>query len=135
MKASKKSVFLIGVLIATCGLGYFAAHRMGFPFAGLELFIFVLIVIAAVYALLDEKRKQKNVAEGFPEEDEMSDLIKYRAGYQTFLVSMYVWLAMFLFQGWFKDHDTLFGVGVLLPAVIFIGIRTYLSRNPDENTH
>lgn len=135
MKTSKRATVLIVFLIVVCLAGGVVAHRMGYPPAGLEIFIFLLILIAGVYAFSDEKRKQRNIEEGFPAEDEMSDLIKYRAGYKTFITSMYVWLALFLFKDWFRDLDTLFGIGVLLPAVIFIGIRTYLSRNPDENAH
>ena len=103
--------------------------------AGLELFIFLLIMFAGIYAFVMEMKKKKDIDSGFPADDELSDRIKYRAGYQTFITSMYVWLALFLFQDWFKDHDTLFGVGIMLPAVIFIGYRTWLTRHFDENAN
>ena len=133
MNTSRIAVVIL--LIVTCILGYTVAYRQGFVPDGIEVFIFGLILVAGVYAFVRETRKHRDMKQGFPVEDELSENIKYRAGYHTFITSMYVWLALFLFQGWFRDHDTLFGVGVMLPAVIFIGIRAYLSRNLDENAH
>lgn len=135
MKAGKSSIALVGILVMFSIWGFIVVQRLGYVPAGIEIFIFLLILIAGVYAFIQGMKKQKDIDSGFPVEDELSDQIKYRAGYQTFIASMYIWIAMFLFQGWFKDHDTLFGIGVLLPAVIFIGIRGYLGRNYHEDTH
>ena len=51
------------------------------------------------------------------------------------MTSIYIWLALFLLKEWFTDYDTLFGLGVLLPALLFMGIRSHLSRNFNEDAH
>lgn len=135
MKRYKSSLVLVSILFMACIWGFVFAQRSGIIPGGLELFIFLLIMCAGIYAFVQEMKKHKDIENGFPAEDELSDQIKYRAGYLTFLTSIYIWLALFLIKEWFTDYDTLFGLGVLLPAVLFMGIRGHLSRNFNEDTH
>jgi len=73
--------------------------------------------------------------QGFPPEDELSTQIKYRAGYYAFIVSMYIWLFIFLFQRHLPDVETMLGGGILLSGVTAIVIKIYLTRNYNENTN
>jgi hypothetical protein len=127
--------FIVSLLAMACIWGFVFARRAGVVPGFLEIFIFLLILITAVYGLVVQLRKEKDRKMGFPEEDELSTQVKYKAGYFTFMVSIYVWLFLFLFKDLFTDHDTLFGMGVLLPAVIFMATRSYLSRNYSEDSH
>jgi len=56
----------------------------------------------------------------------------YKAGYYSFLTSMYIWLFIFLFQRYFPDVETMLGGGILLSCIIAIGLRAYLTRHFDE---
>jgi hypothetical protein len=118
-----------------CFWGFVLAPRAGVAPGLLETFIFVLILIGAVYSFAVEMKKLKDIENGFPAEDELSEQVKYRAGYYSFMSSIYVWLSLWLLKEIFTDYDTLFGLGVLLPAVIFIVLRSYFTRNPHENSH
>ena len=135
MKAGKNSLLFVSVLAMAGIWGFIAAYRSGYVPAGLEIFIFLLIMVAGIYAFVVQMRIHKDIESGFPADDELSMQIKYKAGYLAFTSSIYVWLALFLFKEWVTDYDTLFGIGVLLPAVMFIAIRSYLSRNYSEDAN
>ena len=131
----KYSIIMISLLAMACIWGFIFAKRAGVVPGVLEIFIFVLILIGAVYSFVVEMKKHKDRESGFPAEDELSEQVKYRAGYYSFMTSIYVWLSLFLLKEHFTDYDTLFGLGVLLPAVIFMVLRSYLTRNPYETSH
>ena len=133
MKRHRSTLLLVSILFLVSIWGFVFAQRAGIIPGGLELFIFLLIMCAGIYAFVQEMKKHRDIENGFPVEDELSEQIKYRAGYLTFMTSIYVWLALFLLKEWFTDYDTLFGLGVLIPAVMFMGVRSYLARNFDEN--
>lgn len=135
MKAAKSSLVLVSVLAMFSIWGFIFAYRAGYIPAGLELFIFLLIMLAGVYFFIVQMKKHKDINQGLPTDDELSEQIKYRSGYLAFTASLFVWLALFLLKEWITDYDTLFGLGVLLPAAIFMVIRSYLSRNFSENTN
>lgn len=134
MKTGKNTLAFVSVLAMLSIWGFIAVYRAGYIPAGLEIFIFLMIMIAGIYAFVIQMKKYKDMQSGFPADDELSEQIKYKAGYLAFISSIYVWLALFLLKEWFTDYDTLFGIGVLLPAVLFIVIRSYLSRNYSEDT-
>jgi len=129
------SLVIISLLGMACFWGFVLARRAGIVPGFLEIFIFVLILIGAVYSFVVEMKKRKDIESGFPVEDEFSERIKYRAGYYSFMASIYIWLTLFLLKELFTDYDTLFGLGILLPAVIFMVLRSYLARNPHETSH
>ena len=133
MKRHRSTLLLVSILFLVSIWGFVFAQRAGIIPGGLELFIFLLIMCAGIYAFVQEMKKHRDIEKGFPVEDELSEQIKYRAAYLTFMTSIYVWLALFLLKEWFTDYDTLFGLGVLIPAVMFMGVRSYLARNFDEN--
>jgi hypothetical protein len=99
-------------------LGFGLAYNKGFKFGGLDVLIFILIVVFGGIALFLSYRKDKSVAEGFPAEDEMSLLLKYKAGYYAFLWSMFMWLIIFIFKDKFPDVETMLGGGILISALI-----------------
>jgi len=129
------SLAIISLLGMACFWGFVLARRAGVVPGFLEIFIFVLILIGAGYSFFVEMKKLKDIESGFPVEDEMSEQVKYRAGYYSFMSSIYVWLSLFLLKERFTDYDTLFGLGIMLPLVIFIMLRSYFTRNPHENSH
>ena len=131
----RHSLVIISLLGMACIWGFVFARRAGVVPGVLEIFIFVLILIGAVYSFFVERKKHRDIESGFPAEDEFSEQVKYRAGYYSFMSSIYVWLSLWVLKEIFTDYDTLFGLGVLLPAAIFIVLRSYFTRNPHENSH
>jgi hypothetical protein len=132
MRYSLVSVSLLGM---ACFWGFVLAPRAGIVPGFLEIFIFVLILIVLVHSFVVKMKKLKDIESGFPVEDELSEQVKYRAGYYSFMSSIYVWASLWVLKEIFTDYDTLFGLGVLLPTVIFIVLRSYFTRNPHENSH
>jgi hypothetical protein len=141
MKTTKNSLVIryslaiVSLLGMACFWGFVLAPRAGIVPGFLEIFIFVLILIVLVHSFVVKMKKLKDIESGFPEEDELSKQVKYRAGYYSFMSSIYVWASLWVLKEIFTDYDTLFGLGVLLPAVIFIVLRSYFTRNPHENSH
>lgn len=133
MKQLKTNLVPISVLVMLSIWGFIALYRGGYIPGGLDVFIFALIMIGGVYAFVVQMKRYKDVKSGFPPDDELSTHIKYKAGYYAFITSMYVWLFVFLFQRHFGDVETMLGFGILLSAVISIGIKGYLTRNFHEN--
>lgn len=95
---------------------------------GLDLFIFVLIIAFGVVALYNALKKDKEQAEGQPEEDELSNLIKYKSGYYAYMASLYMWLLFFLLKDRFPNIETLIGGGILLTALFSFIARLYVKR-------
>lgn len=133
MSESKSAIVPVSVLIMLLIWGFIALYHGGYIPRGLDIFIFAMIVVGGVYAFVTHMRRYKEVKEGFPVEDELSTQIKYKAGYYAFLTSLYIWLAIFLFQRFIPDVETMLGGGILLSACVAIGIKAYLTRSYNEN--
>ena len=58
-------------------------------FSGLNLVILILIIAVAVFAFVKAFKKEREIRKGFPAEDELSNMIKYKAGYHSFQASLY----------------------------------------------
>jgi len=129
MKQSRNALIIVSILSMTFILGLIGVFRAGYIPKGLDIFIIALTVIAAVYALVVYLKQHKDVKSGFPAEDEMTALIKYKAGHYAFIASMYMWLLIFLFKRLFPDVETMLGSGILMSAVFAIVIKSYLTRN------
>jgi len=117
----------------SCIWGFIAVYKAGYIPTGLDIFIFLMIIVAAVYSFVTQMNKHKDIESGYPAEDEMSTLIKYKAGYYSFMSSMYMWLFIFLFKRYFPDVETMIGGGIIFSAVMSIGIKSYMTRHFHEN--
>jgi len=133
MKQTKNTLLLVSALVMLSVWGFAAVYEGGFIPAGLDIFIFAMIMIGGIYAFITHMKRHKDLENGFPVEDEMSTRIKYKAGHRAFIVSMYIWLFIFLFKDLFPDVETMLGGGILLSAVLFIAIKSYLTRHYHEN--
>lgn len=133
MKTTKNTVMYVSVLFMLSVWAFIAAQKGGYIPDSLQLVIFLLIMIFGVYAFVIHMRRHKDLAAGLPLDDELSERIKYHAGYNAFIISMYVWFCLFLVKDLVPDHDTLFALGVLVPAIVFMIGRGYLGRRFDEN--
>jgi len=133
MKQHKSALLPVSVLIMLSIWGFATLYHAGYIPNGLDIFIFAMIMVGGVYAFIVHMKRYKDIEQGFPPEDERSTLIKYKAGYYAFSISMYIWLFIFLFKRYFPDVETMLGGGILLSAVVAMSIRHYLERHYDEN--
>ncbi|KAA3635992.1 MAG: hypothetical protein DWQ02_08980 [Bacteroidetes bacterium] len=114
---------ITSIIIMMIVLGYIAYQKGVDLFNGLNLVIFLLIIIFGVIALIGSIRKENEAKKGFPAEDELSTQIKYKSGYYAYMASMYLWLFIFLLKDSFPNTESMIGGGILLSALIF-----YISR-------
>jgi uncharacterized membrane-anchored protein len=128
MKNATKTVTLTSILIMFILLGFGLAYNRGFDFKGLDLLIFALIVIFGAIALYVSYKRDLSIDAGFPADDEMTLLLKYKAGYYSFLISMYMWLFIFIFKDEFPDVETMLGGGILLSGLISFIVKFYIKR-------
>lgn len=133
MKPIKSSLVFVSVLTMLSIWGFIAVYRAGYIPSGLDLGIFAIIVISGIYAFATHMRRYQAERIGLPPDDELSDLIKYKAGYYAFMTSMYIWLFIFLFKRYFPNVETMLGSGILLSAGVAIGLKGYFIRNYHEN--
>lgn len=133
MKTTKNTVMIVSVAFMVAVWLFVSAQRSGFVPGELEVVIFLLIMLFGIYAFVVNMKKHKEIVAGLPVDDELSERIKFQAGYSAFMVSMFIWFGLFLVKSLVADHDTLFGLGVLAPAVIYMFTKSYLSHRYDEN--
>ena len=133
MKQTKNTLLLVSVLVMFSIWGFLAVYKAGYIPTGLDIFIFAMIMIGGIYAFITHMKRHKDFEKGIPVEDEMSTRIKYKAGHHAFMVSMYMWLFIFLFKDIFPDVETTLGGGILLSGVISIAIKAYLIRHYHED--
>lgn len=108
---------------------FIALEKGSTLFNGLDLFIFLLIVIIGAIALFRALKKDKEEKEGIPADDELSLQLKYKAGYHAYLASMYMWLFIFLLKDNFPNIETMLGGGILLSALILFISRMIVKQN------
>ena len=125
-------LLIISILIMVVFWGYIVIDKRVNPFQGLELFIFVLIIIIGIIAFIIAFKKDKEIREGFPSDDELSTLIKYKSGYYAYLASMYMWLFIFLFKDKFPNIESMIGGGILFSALIGYLAKMYVKKNFNE---
>jgi hypothetical protein len=128
MKQPKSALLLVSILIMGAIWGFAALYHAGYIPTGLDLFIFLMIVVGGIYAFVTHMRRHKDIEAGLAVDDEMSNLVKYKAGYYAFMASLYMWLGIFMFHRFFPDTETMLGGGILASCILAMAMRTYLGR-------
>ena len=128
MSKAKSRLIPVSMLFMFSVWGFAALHHGGYIPEPLGIFIFAMIMIAGIYAFVTHMRRYKEEKEGFAVEDELSTQIQYKAGYYSFNASLFIWFAIFAFQQFIPDTETMLGGGLLLSMIVFMGIRAYLRR-------
>lgn len=118
MKKKRIALLMMSILIMAVVWGIIALQQGTMVLGKLEIGIFILIVALAVVAFVRAIKKDKEAQEGQPADDELSNQLKYKAGYYSFMASMYMWLFIFLFKEHFPDIETMVGGGILLMGLI-----------------
>ena len=131
MKKKNKTYMMTSIIVMFALLGFAIAYTNGFNYGGLDILIFALIIVIGSIALFLAHKKDK-ADEGFPEEDELSMLLKYKAGYYAFRASMFIWFFIFIFKEYFPDVETMLGGGILLSALSSFIIMFVLKRGLNE---
>jgi len=101
-------------------------------FESLSILIILFLVISATWILVD---KTRNMRAGLPAKDEMTVRLAHKAGYYTYLASIYIALALMWYsnsleesRGAGLDAGQVGGAIILLSAIVFMGSYFYLSH-------
>jgi len=129
MKNRKKRFMITFISIMVISLGYIYLDKGTELFKGLELIIVLLITIAGIIALIRVIKKDKNLNEGLPEDDELSTKIKYKSGYYAYMATMYIWVIIFILKDLFPDKQSMLGGGILLSALISFVAKYFVKKN------
>jgi len=129
MKNRKKRFMITFISIMVISLGYIYLDKGTELFKGLELIIVLLITIAGIMALIRVIKKDKNLNEGLPEDDELSTKIKYKSGYYAYMATMYIWVIIFILKDLFPDKQSMLGGGILLSALISFVAKYFVKKN------
>jgi len=112
--------------------GFITVEKETNLFKGLDLFIFILIIVLGIIAFVFALKRDRDERAGLPVEDELSTKIKHKSGYYAYLISMYMWLFIFLLKDKFPDVETMLGGGILLSALISFMVKLYVKRQFNE---
>jgi hypothetical protein len=119
-------LLVINFIIIVIVLGIAAFEKETGFIEGIHPAVFLLlIVISMMFALRPLKRKDHKNA-GLPVDDELSLSIKYEAGYYAYLITMFIWIIIFLFKERFPNSEVMLGVGILLSALSAIVSRLFI---------
>jgi len=135
MKNSRRTLLITSILIMAVIWGFIALERGTDLLKGLDLFIFALIVIIGIVAFVNALKADREAIEGLTVEDELSRFLKYKAGYQAFMISMYMWLFIFLFKDKFPDTETMLGGGILVSCAIAMITKYVVKLNFNEESN
>ena len=132
MKNNRKTLLFTSIIIMVAIWGFIAIEKGTDLFKGLDLYIFILIVVLGTIAFVRALKRDKEEKEGLPAEDELSNLIKYKAGYLAYMTSMYMWLFIFIFKDKFPNVESMLGGGILLSALIFFITKIKVKKKFNE---
>lgn len=132
MTIKRKALLVSSILITLTILGFIVAVRGPELFGKLELFILILIISLGIVAIINALKRDRDNKAGIPVEDELSTRIKYKAGYYAYLISMYMWLFIFLLKDNFPDVETMLGGGILLSGALSVIIKYAVKYKFDE---
>jgi len=132
MKNNRKTLMYTSIVIMMAIWGFIAIEKGTDLFKGLDLYIFILIVVLGTIAFVRALKRDKEEKEGLPAEDELSNLIKYKAGYLAYMTSMYMWLFIFIFKDKFPNVESMLGGGILLSALIFFITKVSVKKKFNE---
>jgi uncharacterized membrane-anchored protein len=116
--ALRISLFLMGVVLTVIGAckyrtdGSLTLNSRVFLGSGLALILAILI---------DTKRRRRRASgkARFPHQDEYSRKLNQRAGYIAFHLSIFLWMAIFLFEDLFPESQVMLGAGILGMCVLY----------------
>lgn len=128
MKTQRKSLLITSVMIMATFWGFVVVEKGTNLFKGLDLVVFILIVLGGIISFVGALKKDKEERQGLPAEDELSNQIKFKSGYYAYTTSMYIWLFIFIVKDKFPDIETMLGSGIILSALIFVLAKIYVKK-------
>ncbi len=132
MTKQKMLLLAINLVIILVVLGITAFEKETGFLEGIHPIIILFLVLISVLIAIRPLKKRKNNKAALAVDDELSLSIKYKAGYYAYLITMLIWVFIFLVKDRFPNPDVLLGVGIMLSAISAIISRIVIKRKPNE---
>ena len=118
----KSKTMLITLVVGTftMGLGMLAYYFMEGSLLKKDILMFGALILLAVFAIIIGVKRFMGERRGEPAEDELSKLLRQKAGATAYYVSLYFWLALsYIFSTKDIDTESAIGTGIIGMALIF----------------
>ena len=132
MTKQKMLLLAINLVIILVVLGLTAFEKETGFLEGIHPVILLFLVLISVLIAVKPLKKRSNNKTALAVDDELSLSIKYKAGYYAYLITMLIWVFIFLVKERFPNPDILLGVGIMLSAISAIISRIVIKRKPNE---
>jgi hypothetical protein len=128
---SKTKISLMLMLAGT--VFFFAGFTTYSKLESLTFFdmgVAVFVVLVTISGIVIARAKLRDEKKGLPADDELSQLIKEKAGARAFAGSFYIWLFVLLFfSNSSLDLEVIIGGGVMAMGVLFMVFWIYLKKS------
>jgi hypothetical protein len=103
------------------GLGMLVYNFMEGSLIIKNIKMFGILILIAVFGIIFGVRRVMSERRGEPAEDELSKLLRQKAGATAFYLSLYFWLALsYIYSTKDIDTESVIGRGIVGMAVIFM---------------
>ena len=125
MKNYTKEI-VIGVLLLSTIAGFMLWFIKYEPDDYFKIGLISIVILGALFFYMRQlARKKRDVAAGFPAEDEFTNKAQLFAGSRAFLSSLYLWFFIFIFNSKFSDNEEMLGTGILGSILIYFACLWY----------
>ena len=135
----EKMSLIMGFVVTALVVGTLAFYGLGAASGGLEfpeilmILTVIVLVVLATYTVIE---RMKSYKAGLPLKDEREKRIWYKAGYYSYLVTIYLALGLSWFSDYFIedlgmsgfDIGVVVGIIILVSASVFIGLYFYFRQ-------
>lgn len=119
-------LMLAGSATFFAGLGLYGSIESLTPF---EIGTAAFVVLVTLGGIAIARGKLKDEKKGLPADDEMSNIIKEKAGARAFAGSFYIWLFILLFfSNSSLDNELIIGGGLIAMGAVFMGFWFYYTK-------
>ena len=131
----RKTIFIAVLSVSVLVSLIFWIVRSGGSMDIKEILIMIIQIVVVGFAIVLAFGRLKSAKQNLPAEDEMSKGIKRKGAATAYQFSLYMWVAMMLFEEHIDlDRSTMIGAGILGMALIFAlswAYHNYIRRSHD----
>ncbi|MCF8371450.1 MAG: hypothetical protein K9H64_07500 [Bacteroidales bacterium] len=120
MNLNKRTLWAAYKLLAIILVAFLVFKKNKGLFNELDLILLILLIGNVVFTVSRAAKLNKEEIQGFPIDDEMSNRIKYKAGYFAFFISMPIWIFIYVFMKLNHYSESIFAWGIFLSALSYI---------------
>jgi hypothetical protein len=124
----KKAILMIVVsgLVLLTMIAWWISSGSVLSEMGIVIGISILIIVAIM--LLESRKRIKEAKLNLPSDDELTKVADFKAGYYSYLISVYIWLILYFVKDLLPTRTHILAIGIILMAVVFLVARMIFRR-------